>query len=157
MVATTMPSTRELIHRLKADYPQISFVLGDDFKWSRQNASITYTDTDDCLYLLHELAHALLDHQEYQNDVELLAKEREAWDHVRSVLSGQYDTPFNEDLADQSLETYRMWLHDRSLCPKCGQTGLQTKTSTYQCLNCRCSWRPNDARRCALRRYTLST
>ena len=156
MAAITMqPTNKALLFRLKADYPDITFVLGDDFKWSRVRREITVSDGP-LLYLLHELAHALLSHTNYSLDIELLRQEREAWDLVRSHLGPKYDVSLHEELAQEALDTYREWMHTRSLCPSCGLSCLQTKTSIYVCVNCRCSWRPNDARRHALRRYKLT-
>jgi hypothetical protein len=157
MVATTMPHTRELLSRLRVDYPGITFIVGDDFKWSKANQKLTFIDQlDQELYLLHELAHALLGHSNFTLDVQLLSQEREAWDYARSMLAPQYSIRCDEELIQDTLDTYREWLHQRSLCPSCGFTGLQNKTSIYRCLNCRCSWRSNDARRCVLRRYKLT-
>lgn len=154
-VAITMPHTKELLSRLRADYPNIQFVVGDDFKWSDgvRQLMVAEEDGSNGLYTLHELAHALLGHASYTFDIELLRHEREAWDYVRRALAPSYDVTLDEALIEEALDTYRQWLHARSLCPTCKLTGLQTKTSTYVCVNCRCSWRPNDARRSALRRY----
>lgn len=159
MAATTMPPTnKKLLSQLKADYPAIRFVVGDDFRWSSAKNEITLNDrmTDGDLYVLHELAHARLRHTNYVLDVQLLAQEREAWDEVRKMLAPGYGIPCNQDLIEEALDTYREWLYARSLCPACNASCLQTKTSTYTCMNCRCSWRPNDARQCALRRYKLT-
>lgn len=156
MAVTIMrPTNKELLSRLRADYPSITFVAGDDFKWSQARGEIVFSDGPG-LYLLHELAHALLAHRDYSLDIELLRQEREAWDHVRSNLAPKYAVKHNEKLVEETLDTYREWMHARAICPACGVTGLQTKTSTYVCVNCRCSWRPNDARQCALRRYKLT-
>lgn len=152
-----MRPIKALLSRLEADYPDITFVVGNDFKWS-QNAralEVMLVDGNE-LYMLHELAHALLGHDSFTHDIELIKHEREAWDHVRSVLAPFYDVVVDQELIEEALDTYREWLHARSLCPSCGATGVQIKTSTYVCLNCRCSWRPNDARRYALRRYKLT-
>ena len=153
-----MQPTKELLSRLEADYPNITFVVGDDFKWSESRYELTVGELLDGhqLYLLHELAHALLHHADYRLDIELLAQERQAWDYVRSILAPRYGLTQDEELIEDALDTYRQWMHTRSLCPTCNLTGLQTKTSTYVCGNCRCSWRPNDARQCALRRYKLT-
>ena len=156
MAVTTMQPTK-LLQKIQADNPSFLFVLGDDFMWSSQNATIHYAHGEHAdLLLLHELGHALCDHRDFAFDIELLSQEREAWDRVRKDLAGQYDVVIDDDLIENSLDTYRDWLHKRALCPSCGLTGLQTKTSTYVCANCRCSWHPNDARQCALRRYVTN-
>jgi hypothetical protein len=157
MAATTMqPTNKELLSRLRADHPAIAFVVGDNFKWSHDRNELTIVSDGPELYMLHELAHALLNHKDFKLDIELLVQEREAWDFARTRLAPQYSLSFDDSLAEEALDTYRHWLYIRSLCPTCGSTGLQTKTSTYVCINCRCSWRPNDARQCALRRYRIT-
>jgi hypothetical protein len=152
-----MQPTADLLVKLKADYPHIVFVQGDDYRWSSDDHTLEYPqDEDNSLCLLHEIAHTVLGHNDFRLDVELLAQERAAWGLVGDSLATRYDIPYDIAMAEGALETYREWLHARSMCPRCSQTGLQTKTSTYVCINCRCSWRPNDARRCALRRYKIA-
>lgn len=155
MAAITMQPTKALLSQLKADYPTITFVMGDDFKWSQSQQTLTVAKGSN-LYLLHELGHALLSHTDFILDIELLKQEREAWDCVKRILAPHYGIQLDNKLIEEALDTYREWMHARSLCPTCGLTGLQTKTSIYVCVNCRCSWRPNDARRYALRRYKLT-
>lgn len=150
------PTNKELLSRLRADHPEITFVVGDDFKWSKARNELMVVADEPAQYALHELAHALLGHMDFSLDVELLKQEREAWDFARSTLLPKYGLSIDESVVEASLDTYREWMHARSLCPSCGLSCLQTKTSTYVCVNCRCSWRPNDARRCALRRYKLT-
>lgn len=156
-VAITMPRIRELLLQLKGDYPDIRFVRGENFKWSASKKELSIADDEGSeLYVLHELAHALLGHADFTLDIELLRQEREAWDLVRNVLGPRYGIANNDDIIEDALDTYRQWLHERTLCPACGLSGFQTKTSTYVCVNCRCSWRSNDARRVNLRRYRLT-
>lgn len=158
MAVITMQRTKELLSRLEADYPDIKFVMGSDFKWSKDKCELTIdlSISDATSYLLHELGHALLGHETFIFDIDLLRQEREAWDYARSTLAMRYNVSLDDALIEDSLDTYREWLHLRSVCPSCGLTGLQTKTSTYRCINCGCSWRPNDARRANLRRYKLT-
>ncbi len=152
-----MRPTKELIARLHADFPAIRFEPGNTFAWSAVRSVVQYDPSaaQAAAFLLHELAHAQLAHADFQLDIELLAREREAWDYATNVLAPMYLDAIDEELIETSLDTYRQWLYARSLCPKCSTTGLQTKTSTYICMNCRCSWRPNDARQCELRRVTI--
>ncbi len=152
-----MQPTKELLSRLRADHPDITIVVGDDFKWSESEQTLMVTNNPHAnVYVLHELAHGILKHTDFSLDIELIRQEREAWDYARSALGPRYGVSIDEDLVEEALDTYRQWMHARSLCPTCGLTALQTKTSTYVCVNCRCSWRPNDARRYALRRYKLT-
>lgn len=147
----------KLLQKLQSDHPAIRFIEADDFFWSSKDNVIYYTkEKQASLLLLHELGHALSGHKDFSFDIELLSQEREAWEMVRHKLGAHYDVTIDDDFIEDSLDTYREWLHQRALCPSCRLTGLQTKTSTYVCINCRCSWRPNDARRCALRRYVVN-
>lgn len=159
MAATSMPSLNLLLHRLQADYPAIIFRQGVPCRWSPSESTVYYDLADTAenkAVLLHEVAHALLGHDTYNRDIELLSKEREAWQYASSDLSKQYDVTIDPDLVEAHLETYRDWLHERSLCPTCHQTGIQTKTKTYSCINCRSLWRVNDARQCQQRRWKFA-
>jgi hypothetical protein len=158
MVVTTMSFIKELLLQLRKQYPHYNFVVGDDFRWSAASGTIfvaSNAQAADAAYVLHELAHAVLEHHDYNLDVELLRQESHAWDYAQQTFAPHYNVAISTNLIDNALDSYRTWLHARSTCPNCSQTGLQTKTSTYTCLNCRCSWHPNDARQCALRRYKL--
>jgi len=153
-----MPSIKELLRQLRKQYPDYDFVAGDEFRWSGASSTIVVAAnaaTADAAYILHELAHAILQHNDYHLDVELLRCESQAWNYAHETLAPRHKVPVSINLIEDALDSYREWLHARSACPNCGQTGLQNKTSTYTCLNCRCSWHPNDARQCALRRYKL--
>ena len=158
MDATTMPSLSLLIESLQADYPILSFQKGDDFVWSPGQKTVFYAEdeTNGTISLLHELAHALLGHDTYEHDIDLIAMETAAWGHVETVLAQKYAVVTDSTHIESHLDSYRDWLHQRSLCPTCGQTGLQTQTNRYSCMNCNGSWRVNDARRCRLRRELVT-
>lgn len=149
-----MPSTASLLLQLKADYPQFSFKKATSFLWSPSEQTVYYTDENKGYsFLLHELSHGLLGHADYNHDVELLAMERQAWDRA-SELAKTYGLTISDDVKESTLDTYRDWLHARSTCPKCSATGLQLKKRLYTCPACRQDWQVNEARICALRRYT---
>lgn len=153
-----MPSTlSSLLTRLKADYPDITFDESDDFLWSPSEKTIYYHPYDPHAVplLLHELAHATLGHTSYHRDIELIAIERAAWDEAKVNLAPAYGVAIDDDFAEETLDTYRDWLHSRSTCPHCKATGLQTKQREYTCLACQHKWRVNEARICALRRYLI--
>lgn len=156
MDATTMPSTPSLILKLQTAYPDFSFVEGRQFSWSPADQTITYNLKEPYafLLLLHELSHALLDHREYRRDVELIAMETAAWDEAKKYAK-EYGIEVNEDAVQDHLDTYREWLHARSTCPECSATGYQARASLYECPACTHTWRVNEARLCALRRYSL--
>jgi hypothetical protein len=150
-----MPSTISLINQLKADYHQFSFKKAKRFLWSPSEHTVYYTGTDtEHANLLHELSHGLLDHTEYNRDVELIAMERAAWDNA-VVLASKYNLKIVDDTIETTLDSYRDWLHARSTCPNCKATGLQIKQRAYTCPACSHNWRVNEARICALRRYTV--
>lgn len=150
-----MPSTTSLIQKLKADYPEFHFKKAKRFLWSPSEHTVYYTGSeDDYAFLLHELSHGLLDHIEYRRDVELIAMERAAWDNA-VTLAPTYDLHIDDDTVETTLDSYRNWLHARSTCPNCKATGLQVKQRTYTCPACHYNWRVNEARICALRRYTV--
>ncbi|MDO8335730.1 MAG: hypothetical protein Q7T74_03035 [Candidatus Saccharibacteria bacterium] len=152
-----MPN-KSLVNILKSDFPQINFTSGEYFKWSFDEKTIYFNphDDDDGTYLLHELAHAILDHRDFDLDVELVRKESEAWDRTIVKLADKYEVDIDQNEAEMSLESYRHWLHQRSKCPDCGTNGLQSKNTHYKCIACGCSWRANDARICGLKRYRVS-
>ena len=151
-----MPSIDSLIDKLQLDYPQFTFKKSDCFSWSPNEKTIYLGNSVDenIPYLLHELAHALLDHLNYTSDIELANMECAAWDKA-TELAKHYNISINQDDIQSDLDTYRDWLHKRSLCPKCQTSGLQNGDNTYQCLVCNHKWRVNEARLCALRRYKL--
>ena len=140
--------------QVQRDNTQFRFTLGSNDHWDA-HGTVTYTpDTTDCA-LLHELAHALLGHSGYHFDIDLLRLERKAWDHARRVLAPRYNVTITQDDSENALDTYRDWLHNRSLCPDCHLSGLQTSTRAYLCVACARTWRANPAKTCALRRYRL--
>ena len=94
-----------------------------------------------CLFLLHELSHALLGHQNYDTDAELLRLEVEAWELVRTKLAPRYEIPYDAELADAQISSYREWLARRSLCPACDTAGWQIAGGIYKCPACAKSWR----------------
>ncbi len=152
-----MRSITSLASRLQADFPQFAFVASDGFRWSPKMQTVFYDEASgDQAALLHELAHALLGHEGYTRDVALLELERDAWAHAQEVLAGTYDIIIDADQTEDALDTYRDWLHARSLCPGCHATGIQVKQNEYKCIVCMTRWRVNDARACALRRYKVA-
>jgi hypothetical protein len=154
MDVTTMRSTSSLLHKLKTDYPNISFVVGDTFLWDPELKTVFYVNDgpESKALLLHEVSHGLLEHHEYKKDIELLAMEAAAWDKAKH-LAEQYHFPISDVLAEDHLDTYRDWLHARSTCINCSATGYQTGKETYACPACNAEWRVNEARVCELRRY----
>jgi IrrE N-terminal-like domain len=134
----------ELIKSLSGSYPDVRFSAGDVCRWSPKHGSITYIADDSPTNqwgILHELGHALLGHDSYRSDIELLQKEVAAWEKA-CQLARTYDLKIPEEHIQDCLDTYRDWLARRSACPLCGaQTAsLQNSTNTYQCFNCHTTW-----------------
>jgi hypothetical protein len=152
-----MPSITSLATKLQTDFPRFGFVASHEFRWSPKERTIFYDqDSSDQASLLHELSHAILDHREYARDIELIELERDAWTYARETLAHTYDASIDSEQSEDALDTYRDWLHARSICPGCLATGLQTKKNEYKCILCTTKWRVNDARICALRRYKIT-
>lgn len=87
------------------------------------------------LSLLHELGHALLEHREFRTDAERVKMERAAWEKARE-LCAEYGVEYDEKFVEGRLDTYRDWLHRKSLCPECGLTRYQTRDGEYHCPGC---------------------
>ena len=148
-----MHSISSLLSALSTAYPAIRFQSSDSFRWSPDEQTVFYEPQGDTASLLHEAAHAALQHREYEYDIELLRIEREAWDLVTSTLAKKFSALVDHEMVETMLDTYRDWLHDRSRCPSCEATGIQTEKRLYTCLACHSSWKVNEAKHCALRRY----
>lgn len=149
-----MPSITLLVSQLATDYPALTFAAGTQFHWQPEHRTVTYLETsDDTAALLHEVAHALLDHQDFKRDLALIEMERDAWEYARTTLAPRYQLIIEPDTIQDSLDSYRDWLHARSTCPACRATGVQIQQQTYRCLACRSEWTVNDARQHALRRH----
>ena len=154
-----MPPSTPLHKQVTSAFPAIHFVSGEEFRWSPTEQTIFYNveDPHGDERLLHELAHALLNHSRYDRDIELIALERDAWHHAKTVLAPQFETSIASDAIEDDLDTYRDWLHARSTCPSCGATGVQTATKQYTCVSCQTVWHVNEAISCGLKRYTKNT
>ena len=137
-----------LLQQLQADFPDFTFKSGPKFAFHpphtiilAENPSETLAKT--ALLTLHELGHAVSGHQDYQTHVERLKIEREAWDAAKKLFQKYQnqglipsDTPWDENFIEEQLDTYRNWLHTKSLCKTCGLTRFQTPDGTYHCPRC---------------------
>lgn len=154
MAATTMLSISSLVSQLARDYPALTFTPGERFYWNPEHRTIYYVaQSNDAASLLHEVAHGILVHRDFIRDIELLEMERDAWDYASATLAPRYGITIDADAIQTNLDTYRDWLHMRSICPACHATGVQIKQRIYRCLACRSEWTVNDARQHALRRH----
>ncbi|MCB9819859.1 hypothetical protein H6796_00915 [Candidatus Nomurabacteria bacterium] len=152
-----MQLTTSLINNIKSLYPQFKYEAGNDFSWNPSNDTIYYAveHLNGLDQMLHELAHALLDHRNFSKDIELISLERDAWRYAKNELATKLEHKIQDSSIESHLDTYRDWLHKRSTCPKCESTGLQQDSSHYSCITCGQGWRVNDARSCGLRRYVI--
>jgi len=158
MVATSTLKINSILERIFADFSQFTFEIDEDFHWSSSARTIYYPpiDTsDDLAFLLHEISHAILKHEDYPNDTNLLEMERQAWDYMIKNLAPKYglDISIQDELVQDSLDSYRYWLHRRSTCPNCGAIGVEQAKCDYFCLSCQQKWSTNEARTCQLRRH----
>lgn len=154
-----MRSISSLIKQLQADYPEVTFTASDDFKWSAKQGVISYNPdaVHADAFCLHELSHAIFKHYTYKRDIELLQHERDAWKYAQDILAVRYKVVVPSDIAQVSLDTYRDWLHARSTCPSCGASGVQIAMRSYRCVACGHTWGVNEARICALKRYSIGS
>lgn len=157
MDVTTMASLSSLINQLKKDYPHLSFTSADEFRWSslEQTVYIASHSLDSPAFCLHEVSHAILEHENYRHDIDLLKLERDAWIFATTTLAPKYNVTITDEVIQDNLDTYRDWLHARSTCPHCSATGIQQKTRQYRCIACGQIWNVNEARLCRLKRSQI--
>lgn len=151
---------KQLLNTLTTDYPDIQFVQSDKFYWSPKDSSVYYnkarlTDYTAEWALLHELSHGLLGHTSYKTDVSLLQLEVQAWAKAQQI-AGTYSITIDDDHIQDCLDTYRDWLHARSKCPTCGEHGLQSNNSNYECINCNGTWHVSNQRFCRPYRRSIA-
>lgn len=127
---------RVLLDKLETDYPEFVFRRGKKFAF-RFPRTITFGPPEpfDELLLLHEVAHGLLGHQGYNEDLERIKMENAAWEKAKE-LAIRYEVEVDENLIQDELDTYRDWLHKKSQCPRCGLTRFQTPDTKYHCPRC---------------------
>jgi hypothetical protein len=148
-----------LLKSLAVRFPNLIYSPGKEFCWSPESQEIFYkTDAVsmcDTWSLLHETGHAVLGHQIYQADFELLQMEIAAWGSARQ-LARELAISINEDHIQDCLDTYRDWLYQRSVCPSCGSQCMQEADyQHYRCFNCHCLWRVSANRFARAYRKTL--
>lgn len=137
-----------LLKKIAADFPQLSFKCGPEFYWSPQEKTIYYTKDASPTApwtLLHEVSHGVLNHQTFLSDFQLLQLELAAWVKAKE-LAIKYAIEIEENHIEDCLDTYRDWLHKRSLCPGCCIKSLQTSPGVYTCFNCNKEWRVSTNR-----------
>lgn len=130
------------ITKLQQDHPDLKFKFGPRFSFRPPRTIIIGPLTEELsplhfqLLLLHELGHALSGHFDYHTDIERLRIEAEAWDKAKKI-SSFYQIPYDQDFAESQLDSYRDWLHQKSLCKTCQISRYQTPDGIYHCPNCK--------------------
>lgn len=143
------------LNRIRDLFPDITFAPSDTFAWNPHTRTV-YFGSIDTEKILHELGHALLGHTDFQRDIDLVRMERDAWQKARKV-GAALGQSISVDTQEDAMDSYRDWLHARSLCPHCSQSGIQVGRNNYSCLLCSATWHVNDARLCELRRTVTAT
>lgn len=141
-----------LLKQVQADYSELAFKEASEFYWSPREKTVYYANKSDhqtrwAWTLLHEVSHGLLEHKTFTSDFELLQLELAAWVKAKT-LATKYSIEIDEEHIEDCLDTYRDWLHKRSLCPKCAVKSLQKAPGLYSCLNCSTEWRVSSNRLC---------
>ena len=141
-----------LLKQLREEFSDLLFVPSDSFYWSPRKNAVHYLpealDTNNGEWsLLHELGHALLEHQTFKSDFELLKLELAAWEKAKTIASSHMII-IDSDHIEDCLDSYRDWLYLRSTCPTCSSCSQQIDTHIYRCFNCNNSWRVSKSRRC---------
>ncbi len=142
-----------LVQQLALAHPHLNFVAGTSFYWCPETSEVFYdqkrlTEASGNWSLLHETSHAVLEHNSYSADIELLHLEVAAWSHA-GTMAKQFELSIDTDYIQDCLDTYRDWLYRRSLCPGCGTQCLQSdETSHYRCYNCHTRWHVSPSRFC---------
>lgn len=152
----SLPTQTKLIKLFARNYPAISFASGNEFAWSPKSMTITYIESTSKLpalsfALIHEVAHADLDHNTYKDDFNLLQLEVAAWERAKD-LAKPLNIEIDEDHIQDCLDTYRDWLHSRAKCPVCGVVSLQANDGSYTCFNCKTGWKVPKSQLCRVRR-----
>ena len=136
---------QNLIKKLAKAYPELEIKAGDRFQFTPPNRLFYATDTDYSdpetqLLLLHELGHYLIGETDYHTDIELLEIEAKAWAKAKDLCK-KYGLEYNEDFAEDRLDSYRNYLHFTSLCKNCQLAGYQDDRGNYHCPLCSSTWK----------------
>jgi len=147
-----------IINELEKMFPHLRYRSGKSFSWSPETNEIFYdsgkSTKTHSWSLLHETGHALLGHNRYDTDLELIKLEIAAWEKAKEVATSLKIT-INENHIQDCLDTYRDWLYQRSVCPRCDNKSLQQETiEQYQCFNCHMVWEVTPSRFCRAYRAT---
>lgn len=136
MNSSFSPDCINFLYKIKSSYPQFIFREGKKFAFHPPKTVVIGPQEPFWeLLLLHEVSHAILGHKAFKTDVERLKMESEAWNQAEK-LTKTLNIPFNTDFAESQLDSYRNWLHQKSLCKTCGLTRFETPDGKYHCPRC---------------------
>ncbi len=125
-----------LLDRVKADFPEVTWRGGKKYLFRPPKTIVLGpAEPHDDLLLLHELGHYLCKHRDYATIPRRVKMEREAWDKARELCE-RYGVEYDEEVAEDELDTYRDWLDKKSRCPRCGLTRFQTPDGDFHCPRC---------------------
>lgn len=145
-----------LVRRLQEDWPNIRFERASESRWSPEEQAVFYSDKapNKAWSLLHEVGHMLCGHTAYNSDIRLLTMEVDAWERAKEY-SARYGHDINQDYIEKCLDSYREWLHKRSMCPDCAQNGIELHEGNYKCINCKNTWTVSSDRFCRIYRKKI--
>ena len=135
---------QKLISKLTSDYPDLQIKAGERFQFTPPTTlfyaeQTDYSEPEAELLLLHELGHYLLGENDYHSDIELIEIEAKAWAEAEK-LCAKYNIEYDEDFAEDRLDSYRDYLHHASLCKVCQLSGYQDEHGLYHCPLCGATW-----------------
>lgn len=142
---------KKVLKNIKLDYPELAFVEGDHHSWSPKNNTVIFSPIDSPVAvwsLLHEVAHAKLNHKSYSSDMELMNMELDAWSTAKELAKKYNTSPIDSQHIEGCLDTYRNWIYKRSYCPSCNVAGIQKTPRTYTCYRCFNTWKVSSTSFC---------
>lgn len=154
-----LPTQAKLLESFQNTYPGITFLPSTDFAWSPKRATISYIldSTGEPIHtyaLIHEVAHADLGHNTFDDDFSLLTLEVAAWERAKQI-GVSVAVEIDEEHIQDCLDTYRDWLHSRAKCPACGVVSMQAKDGSYTCFNCKTGWKVPKSQVCRVSRRVI--
>ena len=133
---------QNLVKKIASDYPRLELSAGERFQFTPPNRLYYPPKSGEHgkLLLLHELGHYLIGETDYSTDIELLEIETKAWTKARELCE-HYKVEYDEDFAEDRLDSYRDFLHQASLCKTCQLSGYQDDRGNYHCPLCGATWK----------------
>lgn len=134
-------SMKALVPKLQALYPNLSFKFGRRFAFKPPKTISIGPDEGPYTpqLLFHELGHALSKEYAYSTKVERLRIESIAWQTGKAAYQEHQQAlnlpSWDDDFAEDNLDTYRDWLHQKSICRTCGLTMFEDD-SGWHCPYC---------------------